>query len=338
MICKNCGMELSDEAKFCSNCGTPVTREEIEETQEIKEESTQRIDEAEDVKEEPAVEDLKPASELESEASDVDKEPEDSQEDPIQWYYVKGSEAAGPFEEKVMQELIEKKEIGKDTLVWKNGFEDWKKLGETELSAYLSQPEVKDEPQSWYYIDANGNQNGPYTKEQMENMVRSKQIYGNTFVWKTGMPDWKRLKETELAGLAQACTDSVYSGANQPIYISERSIGMCILLSIVTCSIYSYYWLYCLANDIERCCQAKGKASPGDPGMVVLLTIVTCGLYGIYFYWKAGKVLNELDFDNGFKVPDNSIVMLVLPIVGLGIISMAICQSSLNDISRYGNQ
>ena len=30
MICKNCGMELSDEAKFCSNCGTPVTKEEIE--------------------------------------------------------------------------------------------------------------------------------------------------------------------------------------------------------------------------------------------------------------------------------------------------------------------
>ena len=25
MFCKNCGKQLPDEAKFCGNCGTPVT-------------------------------------------------------------------------------------------------------------------------------------------------------------------------------------------------------------------------------------------------------------------------------------------------------------------------
>lgn len=28
MFCKNCGHEISDDAKFCSNCGTKVEVEE----------------------------------------------------------------------------------------------------------------------------------------------------------------------------------------------------------------------------------------------------------------------------------------------------------------------
>ena len=124
----------------------------------------------------------------------------------------------------------------------------------------------------------------------------------------------------------------------KPIYISERSIGLSIVLSIVTCSIYYYYWLYTLARDVNECCRAQNKSGPGEPGIVVLLSLITCGLYGIYFYWKAGKVLSELEFDNGYRVSDNSIIMLVLPFLGLGIISMAICQSTLNDICRYGNE
>ena len=31
MFCKNCGHEISDDAKFCSNCGTKVEREVEEE-------------------------------------------------------------------------------------------------------------------------------------------------------------------------------------------------------------------------------------------------------------------------------------------------------------------
>ena len=31
MFCKNCGHEISDDAKFCSNCGTKVEREIEEE-------------------------------------------------------------------------------------------------------------------------------------------------------------------------------------------------------------------------------------------------------------------------------------------------------------------
>ena len=59
--------------------------------------------------------------------------------------------------------------------------------------------------------------------------------------------------------------------------VKQRSVGLCIVLSVITCGIYGLYWLVCLNNDANT---VTGK--PGtDGGMVLLLTIVTCGLYGI---------------------------------------------------------
>ena len=33
------------------------------------------------------------------------------------------------------------------------------------------------------------------------------------------------------------------------MYIRRRSIGLCILLSIVTCGIYGLYWFICLTDE-----------------------------------------------------------------------------------------
>lgn len=348
MECKQCGNSLPENAKFCPECGAPVpTDDVVEETPSAKEKVEvveAVIEEDQTTEAEEPVQDVVEEVEETKEETITQEEPVESEEkaQAEEWYYVRESQSAGPFTLEQMIERIRDAQIKEETLVWKAGMADWQKLKDTELKEYLPTPDVKPEGDQWYFVDANNKQNGPYTVEQMKGLIQAHQIYGNTFVWKTGMADWKRLKDTELASYVMPEAPKQESAhqtfTKKPIYISERSIGLSIVLSIVTCSIYYYYWLYTLARDVNECCRAQNKSGPGEPGIVVLLSLITCGLYGIYFYWKAGKVLSELEFDNGYRVSDNSIIMLVLPFLGLGIISMAICQSTLNDICRYGNE
>lgn len=45
----------------------------------------------------------------------------------------------------------------------------------------------------------------------------------------------------------------------------SRSVGMCIVLSLVTCGLYTLYWLYSLAEDMDH---LTGGHSGGSGGMV----------------------------------------------------------------------
>ena len=78
--------------------------------------------------------------------------------------------------------------------------------------------------------------------------------------------------------------------------IQRKSIGLCIVLSIVTCGIYSLYWLYSMAEDLNMV-----TARPDGPsgGLVLLLTIVTCGIYGLYWLYRAGDELDRQRAEQG---------------------------------------
>lgn len=105
-----------------------------------------------------------------------------------------------------------------------------------------------------------------------------------------------------------------------------RSIGLCIVLSIITCGIYGYYWLYCIHKDVQT---VSPNPMTTDGGMVVLLTIVTCGIYGMYWAFKMGQQLDEakgLPLGTG----NSSVIYLVLSIFGLSIVAWALMQSELN--------
>ena len=65
---------------------------------------------------------------------------------------------------------------------------------------------------------------------------------------------------------------------------NDRSLIGWLLLSIVTCGIYSYYFLYCLARDINVMCQDDGDSTPGLAAFI-LLSFVTCGFYAYYWYY-----------------------------------------------------
>ena len=54
----------------------------------------------------------------------------------------------------------------------------------------------------WYYV-SNNQSVGPFSVEEMEDLIENKTIYGNTYVWKSGLKDWIYLKNSDLAAYLQ---------------------------------------------------------------------------------------------------------------------------------------
>ena len=109
--------------------------------------------------------------------------------------------------------------------------------------------------------------------------------------------------------------------------MKQRSIPVCIILTLVTCGIYGLYWFYCLTNDTNAVTGHEGDTSGG---MALLFTIVTCGIYSIYWAYKMGEKLKEMNLNNGKPTESWNIIFLVLAIFGLEIIAWALLQSELN--------
>ena len=113
--------------------------------------------------------------------------------------------------------------------------------------------------------------------------------------------------------------------------ITERNIGLCIVLSIITCGIYGIYWEICIVNDLNTAANTPNDTSGV---MVVVLTIVTCGIYGYYWAYKAGTKVVTAQQNHGLPSDSNSgILYLILMIVGLGIVTWCLIQNELNKIA-----
>lgn len=108
----------------------------------------------------------------------------------------------------------------------------------------------------------------------------------------------------------------------------KRSPALVIILSIVTCGIYYWYWIYCVSNEIKVFLDDPDI----NPGLEVLLSIVTCGIYTFYWYYKMNQKMVIMGQRADMLVTDNSVVCIILAVLGLSIVSMAIMQNQLNDI------
>lgn len=111
----------------------------------------------------------------------------------------------------------------------------------------------------------------------------------------------------------------------------NRSIGVCILLSIVTCGIYGIIWLVQMVDELNA---AAGETNATSGIMVFLLSLVTCNIYSWYWFYKAGELVNRASGTRGGAQDQNrGILYLILSILGLNIVSMALIQDELNKLS-----
>ena len=96
---------------------------------------------------------------------------------------------------------------------------------------------------------------------------------------------------------------------------TDRNIVMYVLLTIVTCGIYSYYFIYKLAEDVNEMCKDDGQKTAGL-GMFILLSIVTCGLYALYWYYMIANRLQANAGKYGITVVENGTTILLWYLVG----------------------
>lgn len=85
---------------------------------------------------------------------------------------------------------------------------------------------------------------------------------------------------------------------------------MYILLSICTCGIYSWYFIYTMAQDSNAMCQEDGKKTPGLLAFI-LLTIITCGFYGIYWEYSLANRLAGNAPRYGMNFQENGTTVLL---------------------------
>ena len=71
---------------------------------------------------------------------------------------------------------------------------------------------------------------------------------------------------------------------------TDRSIWIYILLSLVTCSIYPYFFIHKLAEDVNDICEGDGESTSGILAFI-FLGFITCGIYRIIWWYKLANRL-----------------------------------------------
>ena len=116
----------------------------------------------------------------------------------------------------------------------------------------------------------------------------------------------------------------------QTLQVEKRDLVKMVLLTVITCGIYKFIWMYNVGNDIA---QARGDDQP-KPMTDLLLSIVTCGIWYFYVSYNWAKLLNEAAAQRGKRVDDNfPLLCLVLAVFSYGLVDLALMQNLLNEMA-----
>ena len=106
--------------------------------------------------------------------------------------------------------------------------------------------------------------------------------------------------------------------------IKQRNIVTAILLTLITCGIYGIYWVIMLARE------AVSVKDPEDSALLEIVLMLFLPFLGIFM---AEKKFAEGCAAKGIAHTDNSILYLILGLVGLGIVGFCMLQNDLNKLA-----
>ena len=112
--------------------------------------------------------------------------------------------------------------------------------------------------------------------------------------------------------------------------MQKRNIGLCIVLTIITCGIYGIYWFIKIVDELNILSNDKNAQSGG---IVFLLSLVTCSIYLFFWMYKAGEQVNRAKSVRGLPTDTNAgVIYLLLTLFGLSIVSYALIQNEINNL------
>lgn len=109
------------------------------------------------------------------------------------------------------------------------------------------------------------------------------------------------------------------------IMLQNRSVATVVVLSIITCGIYSLYWAYVTINALD----AQGKSSNMSTTLQFVLMFLGVGY--IIFALNADANLNSIKASRGIPTVDNQVVYLILGVV-FPIVLIALVQNEINQL------
>lgn len=106
--------------------------------------------------------------------------------------------------------------------------------------------------------------------------------------------------------------------------ITPRNIAVAVILSLVTCGLYSIYWMIKMNDEINT---LAGEPNATSGAMVFVLSIVTCGIYSLFWVFKMGERCDRI---KGTEGGNSNILYLVITLLSLGIVVYCLMQDTIN--------
>lgn len=120
--------------------------------------------------------------------------------------------------------------------------------------------------------------------------------------------------ESAINNVKSDLNENVKSGEKQKL-TTDRSIVAYVLLTIITCGIYGYYFIYNLAKEINVACEGDDERTPGLASYIIF-SFLTCGFYSLYWEYKIANRIAANGSRYGLHIEENGSSVLLWRIFG----------------------
>lgn len=121
--------------------------------------------------------------------------------------------------------------------------------------------------------------------------------------------------ESSIRNVYQDVRDDLNNVPNNGPLETNRSFLSYFLLSLITCGIYSWFFIYSLARDVNTACYGDGQETSGLVKFI-LLNFITCGIYTWYWQYSIANRLQENAAHYGMNFSENGTTVLMWDLFG----------------------
>ena len=121
--------------------------------------------------------------------------------------------------------------------------------------------------------------------------------------------------ESQVKNVIEDVKGGYYGKENTGPLETNRGLLSYILLSIVTLGIYSWFFIYSIARDVNTACSNDGQKTSGLVQFIIL-SLITCGIYPIIWEYNLGNRLAENSKRYGMSFQENGTSVLMWHIFG----------------------